>query len=74
MSKLTLDTLLSGFQTKSLTGLQDRLELLKNLASVLQNRPDYFGGEEGHVPRPGNMMGNINKKKGVNVCLFTLYF
>lgn len=52
-----MDILLTGFQTKVLVGLQDRLELLKNLACVLRDRPDYFGGEEGHVPRPGNMMG-----------------
>jgi hypothetical protein len=59
LTRLTLDDLLVGFKTSSetLIGLESRVELLKHLAHVLQRRPDYFGGEEGHVPRPGNMMG-----------------
>lgn len=69
-----METLLSGFQAKALTGLQDRFELLKNLACVLQDRPDYFGGEEGHVPRPGNMMGNNYKKRGRMFVYLLLYF
>lgn len=57
---MTLDTLLEGLQATSsvpLVGLEDRLELLNHLGELLQTRPDYFGGEEGHVSRPGNMMG-----------------
>ncbi|KAI7891207.1 uncharacterized protein EV154DRAFT_509013 [Mucor mucedo] len=80
LSNLTMDILLTGFQTKVLVGLQDRLELLKNLACVLRDRPDYFGGEEGHVPRPGNMMDyllshptTIKTKKGPLIHLETLW-
>lgn len=57
---LDMSDLLQGFKTdtsEALVGLQNRFELLKHLARVLQRRPDYFSGEEGHVPRPGNMMG-----------------
>lgn len=61
LARLTMDDLLAGFKADtaiSLIGLQDRFDLLKHLAQAIQRRPDYFGGEEGLVPRPGNMMGN----------------
>lgn len=77
---MTLDTLLAGFQTQeTLVGLEDRLELLKHLSEVLTRRPDYFSGEEGHLSRPGNMMGKLLEKEGVIAfvsliinCLFVL--
>lgn len=77
---MTLDTLQAGFQTQgTLVGLEDRLELLKHLSEVLTRRPDYFSGEEGHLSRPGNMMGKLLEKEGVIVffsliinCLFVL--
>lgn len=60
LMRLTLEDLLDGFKTtsKTLIGLESRLALLKHLVQLLQQRPDYFGGEEGHVPRPGNMIGS----------------
>lgn len=61
-----MDKLLTGFQTESMNGLDQRVELLKHLAKTLQDRPDYFGGELGHVPRPGNMMGNTNDNNKEN--------
>ncbi|CAO3632431.1 unnamed protein product [Mucor fragilis] len=62
LARLTMDDLLAGFKTDTSTlliGLQDRFDLLQHLAQAIQRRPDYFGGEEGLVPRPGNMMGEI---------------
>jgi hypothetical protein len=60
LSNLTLNDLLNGFQTTSetLIGLEDRLYLLHYLGDLLSKRPDYFGGEQGGIPRPGNMIGN----------------
>lgn len=63
---MTMDDLLAGFKTDTSTlliGLQDRFDLLQHLAQAIQRRPDYFGGEEGLVPRPGNMMGNYTSYK-----------
>jgi hypothetical protein len=59
LDRLTLDDLLKRFKTTSetLIGIEDRFELLKHLAKVLQRRSDYFDGNESDVPRPGNMMG-----------------
>jgi hypothetical protein len=60
LSRLTLETLLAGFQTSdAFNGLEDRFELLKHLYQVLIRRPDYFSGEDGHIPRPGDMMGKV---------------
>ncbi|KAK4518024.1 uncharacterized protein ATC70_001374 [Mucor velutinosus] len=83
LARLTMDDLLAGFKTDtstSLIGLQDRLDLLKHLAQAIQRRPDYFGGEEGLVPRPGNMMDyllchptTIKTKKGPLIHLETLW-
>ncbi|KAI9256363.1 hypothetical protein EDC94DRAFT_213046 [Helicostylum pulchrum] len=80
LSNLTVDKLLTGFQTESMNGLDQRIELLKHLAKTLQDRPDYFGGELGHVPRPGNMMDyllshptTIKTRKGPLIHLETLW-
>ncbi|KAF1807146.1 hypothetical protein FB192DRAFT_1017934 [Mucor lusitanicus] len=83
LARLTMDDLLAGFKTDtptSLIGLQDRFGLLKHLAYAIQHRPDYFGGEEGLVPRPGNMMDyllchptTIKTKKGPLIHLETLW-
>ncbi|GAA5808962.1 hypothetical protein MFLAVUS_002362 [Mucor flavus] len=80
LSNLTMDKLLTGFQTESMNGLDQRIELLKHLAKTLQDRPDYFGGELGHVPRPGNMMDyllshptTIKTRKGPLIHLETLW-
>ncbi|KAI8051394.1 uncharacterized protein B0P05DRAFT_562573 [Gilbertella persicaria] len=80
---LTLQDLLTGFKVVSpetLIGLKERFELLKHLAQVLQRRPDYFSGEEGHIPRPGNMIDylvchptTIKTKKGLLIHLETLW-
>ncbi|KAI8092103.1 hypothetical protein BDF21DRAFT_377193 [Thamnidium elegans] len=80
LSNLTMDKLLTGFQTESMSGLEQRIELLKHLAKTLQDRPDYFGGELGHIPRPGNMMDyllshptTIKTRKGPLIHLETLW-
>ncbi|KAI7904272.1 uncharacterized protein BX663DRAFT_530376 [Cokeromyces recurvatus] len=82
LMQLTLDDLLSGLKTTSdeLIGIEDRFELLKHLAQVLQVRTDYFGGQEGFMPRPGNMMDyllnhptTIKTKKGPLIRLETLW-
>ncbi|CAO0790541.1 unnamed protein product [Mucor circinelloides] len=83
LARLTMDDLLAGFKADtatSLIGLQDRFDLLKHLALAIQRRPDYFGGEEGLVPRPGNMMDyllchptTIKTKKGPLIHLETLW-
>lgn len=83
LSGLTLTTLLMGFQITSselLIGLEERLELLHYLGSLLQNRPDYFGSEENHDARPGNMIDyllshptTIKTKKGPLIRLETLW-
>ena len=55
-----MDTLQQGFQVdqecNALIGLDDRLELLRNLGQVLQEHADFFQ-QTGPVPRPGNLMG-----------------
>lgn len=57
---LSLDTLEQGFQVDHernvLIGLEDRLDILRNLGKVLQEHADYFQ-KTGPVPRPGNLMG-----------------
>lgn len=60
--RLTFNDLLQRFKATSdtLIGLEDRFELLKHVAQVLQHRPDYFCMTDGQLPRPGNMMGKIN--------------
>ena len=62
LSNLSMNTLLEGLQitnTEQWIGLEDRLELLNHLGEVLQRRSDYFGGKDGSLARPGNMMGKV---------------
>ena len=58
MIRFSLETLAQGLQVdvshNLLVVLQDRVDLLRHLGQVLQNRQDYFGTD---VARPGNLMG-----------------
>ncbi|KAI7884090.1 DUF1688-domain-containing protein [Lichtheimia hyalospora FSU 10163] len=77
---LSLETLITGLQANdqsSVSGLQDRVDLLHHLGKFIQTRQDYFGGT---VPRPGNLMDyllthptTINTKKGPLMHLETLW-
>ncbi|KAI7873923.1 DUF1688-domain-containing protein [Lichtheimia hyalospora FSU 10163] len=80
---LSLDTLEKGFQVDHernvLIGLEDRLDILRNLGKVLQEHADYFQ-KTGPVPRPGNLMdyllehsSTIKTKKGALILLETLW-
>ena len=81
MIRFSSETLAQGLQVDAnhnlLVVLQDRVDLLRHLGQVLQNRQDYFGTE---VARPGNLMGktcffssflfvkrDTNKKKLKNI-------
>ncbi|KAI9275644.1 hypothetical protein BDA99DRAFT_532603 [Phascolomyces articulosus] len=83
LMNLSLETLQQGFQVdqerNALIGLEDRLDLLRNLGQVLQERADYFQ-QTGPVPRPGNLMDfllehkdTIKTKKGALIRLETLW-
>ncbi|KAI8148745.1 hypothetical protein BJV82DRAFT_505446 [Fennellomyces sp. T-0311] len=83
LMKLSLETLHKGFQIDHernvFIGLEDRLELLRHLGQVLQERADYFQ-QTGPVPRPGNLMDyllehktTIKTKKGALILLETLW-
>ncbi|GAN04965.1 conserved fungal protein [Mucor ambiguus] len=69
LARLTMDDLLAGFKTDtctSLIGLQDRFDLLKHLAQVIQRRPDYFDYLLCHPT-------TIKTKKGPLIHLETLW-
>jgi hypothetical protein len=58
---LDKDTIFEGLQvgpSNQLPGLEERVDALINLGTVLQNRSDYFGNG---VQRPGNLMGKYTK-------------
>ncbi|KAG2219711.1 hypothetical protein INT45_006043 [Circinella minor] len=79
--RFSLETLAQGLQVdvnhNLLVVLQDRVDLLRHLGQVLQNRQDHFGTD---VARPGNLMDyllahptTINTKKGPLIHLETLW-
>ncbi|KAI9499639.1 hypothetical protein BDB00DRAFT_866501 [Zychaea mexicana] len=83
LMNLSLETLHEGFQVDHernvLIGLEDRLDLLRHLGQVLQERADFFQ-QTGPVPRPGNLMdyllehkSTIKTKKGALILLETLW-
>ncbi|KAI8376933.1 hypothetical protein BD560DRAFT_59477 [Blakeslea trispora] len=56
---LTQSDFSDGFKHNSFeseSSLADRFRMIKHLASVLQSQSGYFGGDEGHAPRPGNLI------------------
>ncbi|KAI8647567.1 hypothetical protein BD408DRAFT_408152 [Parasitella parasitica] len=83
LERLSIDDLVKGFEidtASSLIGLQDRYALLKHLARALERCPEYFAGENGQIPRPGNMMDyllchptTIKTKKGPLILVETLW-